>query len=274
MNIVYYITNKNNGKRYIGSTGYPKGRIERHFNELEKGMHHCLPLQKDFTDRNDFDVTYIVLDTREEAYVLEDELLKKLSDIEPGIYNVGLSARGGDNLTRNPNRDLIILNIKHTLRQTLDMMSEEERKYKYGRNGEVNGMYGKTHTDSVRQYISEINKGRVPPNKGIPMSDKRYDEHMSYVRSRDINGEANPFHGKKHTEESKLKMRNANLGKLPINCKAIQINGITYQSLADASRDLSIPVPTIHWRVKSNNPKYVDWFSINLNAQRLTGDTV
>ena len=40
-------------------------------------------------------------------------------------------------------------------------MSDEEKKEKHGQPGELNGMFGKTHTEEARKNISEKNKGYV-----------------------------------------------------------------------------------------------------------------
>jgi hypothetical protein len=37
-------------------------------------------------------------------------------------------------------------------------MTQEERKQKYGRSGEKNGMYGKIHTDEVRKKFQKLIK--------------------------------------------------------------------------------------------------------------------
>jgi group I intron endonuclease len=79
-------------------------------------------------------------------------------------------------------------------------MSLEERKEKFGKCGEKNGMYGKTHTEEVRKKISEMHKGNSYC-KGKKLSEE-IREKMSKNAKLKI-GEKNPFFGKKHTEEVK-----------------------------------------------------------------------
>ena len=46
--VIYCITNKENGKKYIGSTIDFKRRIRRHINLLKNGNHHSIKLQNNW----------------------------------------------------------------------------------------------------------------------------------------------------------------------------------------------------------------------------------
>jgi hypothetical protein len=72
-------------------------------------------------------------------------------------------------------------------------------------------------------------------------------------------GEKNPFFGKHHSEETIQKIKEKNKGRLPPNTITISIDGKIYISMTEASRQLNIPTPTILWRLKSNNPKFVNY---------------
>lgn len=62
-------------------------------------------------------------------------------------------------------------------------------------------------TEETKQKISESLKGRIPWNKGI-----KYSENQK-INLRGKCGEKNSFYGKHHSEDVKLKNRNAHLGK-------------------------------------------------------------
>lgn len=64
----------------------------------------------------------------------------------------------------------------------------------HGLKGELNGMYGRTHTEDVKKKISKINKGR-----------KLSEETKSKI-SESIKGENHPWWGKSHSEETKRKI--------------------------------------------------------------------
>ena len=140
-------------------------------------------------------------------------------------------------------------------------MSLEDRKEKFGRCGEKNGMYGKTHTEEVRQKFSGLKKGNTYC-KGKKLSDETK-QKLSNIRKNNYTGEDNPFFGKHHTDETKQKIREKNKGKLPPNTMKISIDGNIFISMTEASRQLDIPTPTILWRVKSKNPKFDNYKYVN-----------
>ena len=85
-----------------------------------------------------------------------------------------------------------------------------------------NPMKGKTHTDEVKQRISDANK-------------------------------------KPKSEETKRKLSEANKGKKPGNMVKVEIEGIIYESLTDASIKTGINMSTLRNRIKSKNTKYVNY---------------
>jgi hypothetical protein len=79
---------------------------------------------------------------------------------------------------------------------------------------------------------------------------------MSEIRKNKNTGENNSFFGKHHSEETKQKIREKNIGNIPPNNKEITIDGVFYISISEAGRQLNIPTPTILWRLNSKNPKF------------------
>jgi hypothetical protein len=85
-----------------------------------------------------------------------------------------------------------------------------------------NPMKGKTHTDEVKQRISEANK-------------------------------------KPKSEETKRKLSEANKGKKPGNMVKVEVDGIVYESLSEASIKTGINMSTLRNRIKSKNTKYLNY---------------
>ena len=89
--------------------------------------------------------------------------------------------------------------------------------------GELNSMYGKTHTEESRIKISESKKGKVPWNKGKTMSEE-FSRKMSEVKKGQV-----PWNkGKTMSEESRIKMSESCKGRIPWNKGK---KGLTYKNL-------------------------------------------
>jgi group I intron endonuclease len=262
---VYKISNVVSGRYYIGYSTNINKRFTVHRSKLKQNCHDNIFLQRaynlDGEDKFNYEIIHIC-NSEEEAKTIELQYLNDLS-IRDKIYNLNYNNSGGDLLTNHPDKDIIRKKIIKSHAETVSKMTTEERKEKYGKFGEKNGMYGKTHTEETRQKISKINKGRECPNKGKKASEETK-QKLSKIRKNKYTGENNPFYGKHHSEETKQKIREKNIGNIPTNNKEITIDGIIYISISEAARQLSIPVPTVLWRLNSKNPKFDNYKYVKL----------
>lgn len=251
---VYIITNKLNGKYYVGSSVNTEKRLWRHRKELESGTHHCIFLQRAWdkygSDNFSFDILKQCL-SLEEARALEQEYLDK----EYGtLYNTSRISSGGDLISYHPERAEIVLKMKKSLEERYANLSEDERKRLYGQPQEANGMYGRKHTEEAKRKMSEANKGNQNA-KGAKWSVEQRAK-LSQVAS-ERTGDKNPFYGKAHSEETKQLLSKKKKGQLPPNTKKVVIDNKVYVSATAASKDLGVAVATITNRIRSEKfPTY------------------
>ena len=64
---------------------------------------------------------------------------------------------------------------------------------------------------------------------------------------------------KPKSEETKRKLSEANKGKKPGNMVNVEIEGIIYESLTEASNKTGINLSTLRNRIKSKNVKYLNY---------------
>jgi hypothetical protein len=253
---VYKISNTLSGRYYIGYSTNINTRFTVHRSKLKKNCHDNIFLQRaynfDSEDKFIYEIIHIC-GTEEEAKEVELKYLTDLS-IRQYLYNLNFNNSGGDLMTNHPDKEQIREKIINSYKETLSKMTPEERSQKYGKFGDKNGMYGKTHTEEVKKMNSELKKGNTN-FKGRKHTEETK-KKLSEIRKNKNTGKDNPFFGKKHTEETIEKIREKNIGNIPPNNKEITIDGFFYISMAEASRQLNIPVPTILWRLKSKNPKF------------------
>lgn len=245
----YLLVDVKTGKFYVGSSQDVEKRIKQHLSDLRAKRHHCSNLQ-DIWDKNQFLEEYVYpTETREEAYALEQELLDKHkgSDL---LLNIGLSVVGGDNLTNNPRREEIIAKMQ----ERRCSMSPQERKI-FGSIGEKNGMWGKTHTTEAREKISKANLGNKH-RVGHALSDE-HKKLLSEVASQRT-GEKNPFFGKVHSDETKKRISETKKlqGLKPMNTRQVLVNGVIYESVTEAGRQLGIAPALLVHRLQSTKEKY------------------
>jgi len=251
MNVVYSLWT-DTGKVYIGSSSEITKRLDRHQRELEKGIHHNQKLQDEYDNESSISVELFACDDREHAYAVEEALID-YHYTEGNLLNIGKQSRGGDNLSNNPRKARIVEQIANALRERNRSMSPEERKRKFGRPGILNGMYGRTHTSEVKKTLSETHKGNtycLGYKHGPEMRRK-----ISILAKKRI-GNKNSFYGKNHSEETKRKLSIAKRGRKPTNANKIEIDGVLYESQADAAKALGVSSALITYRLKSSSDKY------------------
>jgi len=253
---VYKITNALSGRYYIGYSTNIDRRFCVHRSKLKKNCHDNIFLQRaynlDGEDKFKYDIIHIC-DTEEEAKEIELQYLTDLS-IRDVLYNLNYNNSGGDLMTHHPDKEKIREKISKSYKETISKMTPEERREKYGKSGERNGMYGKTHTDEVKKNNSIAKTGNTN-FKGRNHTEETK-QKLSESRKNKYTGEDNHFFGKHHSEETIEKIKEKNKGRLPPNTIKISIDGNIYISITEAARQLNKPAPTILWRLKSKNPKF------------------
>lgn len=247
---VYRIRNKRNGKFYVGSSIEIEKRLERHRRELERGIHHCIYLQRAWNKYGADSFIFEVIhecSSEEEARLIEQQYLDNETE---NLYNISRKASGGDIISYHPNKQNIIQKMAQSIRKRYESMTPEERKKKHA----TYSMKGRRHTEEARRKMSEAQKGRKGP-KGVKRTPEQR-ARLSQIASQRT-GEKNPFYGKRHSEETKRKLSEKNKGKLPPNTKPVVIDGVVYVSITEAARQLSVVPATILNRIRSDKfPTY------------------
>lgn len=255
---VYKLSDPETGMYYIGSTGNMQQRLAQHLSDFKKGRHHSFKDRKELGGQVDWqlEMVYVVVD-RAEAYALEEALLTQSKD-DPKLLNRSLSAKGLRFRPDSPDNQKRIDLMTESLVRKYEAMSPEERKRIYGNVGEANGMYGRNHTDAVKEFISRVNRGNSYAKGAVRSAEQR--ARLSDM-AKQRRGEANPFFGKQHTDETKRKLsenRKANPIKPP-NMRSIKIGDSVFESLNEASRQTDISAPLLIHRLKSANAKYAGY---------------
>ena len=265
---VYKISNTLSGRYYIGYSTNINRRFTVHRNKLKQNYHDNIFLQRaynlDGEDKFVYDIIHIC-DTEEDAKEIELQYLTDLS-IREELYNLNFNNSGGDLLTHHPDKEKIREKILKSQAENMSKLSSEERKQKYGKCGERNGMFSKTHTEEVRKIISELKKGNTYRNgkKASDETRKKMSENAKLKL-----GEKNPFYGKHHTEETIQKIKEKSKGRLPPNTIKISIDGKIYISITEAARQLNLAAPTVLWRLKSKNPKFDNYKYVDVEETKL-----
>lgn len=235
---IYRIINRVNNKCYYGSSNNIEKRWLRHKNELNKGKHINIILQRAWNKYGSDNFIFELVETCDESLLIEIE--QKYLDLKPD-YNIGIKASGGDNITNNPNRSEIIAKITKSIKDRYSCMTDGEKREKHSKPKDKNPNWkgGKTFCECGNRINSKS-------------------KTCSGCRNRD--GENNPFYNKTHSDETKKNIAEAREGTYHgKQNNPIIIDDVEYRSAGEASDKLNISMTTIRWRVKSNNIKFSNY---------------
>lgn len=231
--VVYRVVSLKTGKYYIGSTLNFHTRIVRHKRELVNGTHHSFKMLEEFYNYGLDNFKFEILEEGLDKTILkerEQHFIDK-EDFD-NLLNVCKHAVFGDTLSYHPHKEEIVSRIKNTLKKNYSLLSDEERKQKHAKYGEHNG-----------NWKGGVSKKFCKCGKRIGCSNKTCRD------CQDKTGKNNPFYGKKHSKETIEKIKQANLGRLPKNGKIVEIFGIRYNSISEASRKIGLSDVTIRKRL-------------------------
>lgn len=214
---VYQIRNVINGKKYYGSSKEIEERWKRHITDLRAGKHHNIKLQRAFIKYGENAFVFEIVELRTESDLLIRE--QHYLDNNKNGYNIGLKASGGDNLTNHPNKKDIVRRMTESVKKRYaERTSEEREQYSKKMTGEGNPNYGKRWGKELRERMSQRRTGvkASPETKakiGIASKERWKNEEYKQKNVDRMLGEGNPFYGKKHSKETKEKLRIKNTGK-------------------------------------------------------------
>ena len=274
--IIYKTTNLINQKFYVGKDP------QNNPNYYGSGKRLKLAIQKYGLDNFKKEIIE-VCNTLEEPNAREKFWIKEFNAINEG-YNISLGGDGGDTISNNPRKNEIGKKISESNKgRSIGKTNSKETREKISKAlkgkflGNKNPNYGKNHTDEAKDKIRKKALGRVVSDetrkklsiknkgkKGFVWTDEM---RQKLSESRKNN---NPFKGKTHTpevrarlseinkkpksEEHKRKISETLKGNKPGNMRKVIVDGIEYESLSYAARQIGIPTSTMKNRLKS--PKF------------------
>ncbi len=229
---IYIIRNSVNGKFYIGSTNNYHKRKLKHFSQLRKNRHHSIHLQRAFNKYKENSFNFILIETCYNNYqIREQELLNSINFKDS--YNISKSATGGDLISNHPNR-------KEIIKKTTEILLKAPRPKPRFKEKNSNWKGGKTFCKCGTRINSNT---------------------KTCMKCQDKTGKNNPFYGKCHSKETKLKLSENRKGKYNGNQqKPVVIDNIEYVSVSEAARKLKVCAATIIHRIKSQNIKFKNYF--------------
>jgi group I intron endonuclease len=249
---IYRIKNLINDKCYYGSSKNIPKRWKQHKNQLNLKTHCNIKLQRAWNKYGEENFVFEIVELCDIEFLLTTE--QNYLNLKPE-YNIGLNSYGGDNLSNNPNKEIILKSITKSIIKRMDLMSDEERKLKYSKPLDKNPNWKGGTSYNYCECGKQIKPDYKYCNKCRPRNDKN-----------------NPFYGKTHSLQTKELLSQKRVGKYS-GCQNIPIiiDEIEYRSAGEASKILNIPMVTIRWRVKSNNLKFSNYkYKINYPSFKLT----
>lgn len=244
---VYIITNKINGKIYVGSSVKVEQRWREHESDLRLNKHHSKHLQRAYEKYGISAFDFKILEEVSDSQKLLEREQHYLDTLTPYQRDVGY------NNCRNAHNTL---GFKHT-EESKKKMSEsrkgqkrsEETKNRISealkgkqKSEEVRRKIGDAHrgkklSDETRRKMSEAHKGKEPWNKGVATSDETRKKISDAMK-----GRPSHWRGKTFSEEHRKKMSESRSGERNMNAvmdwekvremRRLYLEGATQRELA------------------------------------------
>lgn len=181
---VYLVSNKLNGKQYVGQTINPHlpighGRIMKSAYKLHG------------KDNFDYEPLCTSIENRATLNAIERFWIAVLDTVVPNGYNIELGGSEGSTWTEERRR-------KHSLALTGRIHRRPL--------GSKSGAKGKKWSEENKRKLSEVLKGRASVNKGIKHTEETKAKMSASQKAYWAKVES-PNKGRKHSEETKAKMR-------------------------------------------------------------------
>ena len=229
--LIYRVTNKINGKKYVGQTVFSlEKRRRQHINDAlsnKDTYHFHNALRKYGPDNFEWTILH-KCSIIEELNMLEMYYIRLYNTFEKG-YNLTL---GGDG----------VVGFEHS--------EELKKKMSDALKGSKNPNYGKTFSEETRQKMSDANRG------------KRLSEGQKKKISETLKGkyvaENNPMYGKHLSEETKRKISEAFKGKNNPGATAIIIDNKCFDTRKEAAGFVGVNPATIRNRIL-HKTKWLDY---------------
>ena len=241
--VIYCLTNKVNGKKYVGQTINYKRRMYQH------SMAHkeCRALSnaiKKYGWHNFTSQIVITTNSHNELDRLEEKLIKEYNTFTPNGYNLTSAARGGG------------------------IISEETRVlYRIRSAGKNNGRYGKPVSQETRDKISAANTGR----KLSDASRKRISDGHLGIGKIDVSNEdvvkmreqgmsvkeVCKTLGIPRTTYYRRREEGLDANRKKQGIVSCKIDGVKYKSIVIAAKETATALGTCWDRM--NNPNFPNW---------------
>lgn len=257
------VTNKENGKKYIGQTtnSFEQRKHEHVYDALgnKKGMYFHKAIRKYGVEAFDWQTLY-ECDNIEDLNKAEIYYIQHYDTFENG-YNLTLGGRNAPHSEETKRK------------MSISKRGENNPMFGVHLCGKDNPMYGKKLSAEHKRILSEVNKGKIiseehkqkisEANKGKDVSEETCKKISEANKGRKISketrakmsiankGKNNSMYGKKHLEKTKRKMSEANRGKNNGNARAIIIDHRHFDTIREAEVFLGVGHGTIFHRLKN-----------------------
>lgn len=226
--IIYKITNKLNGKIYVGQT---VRSMEERWTEHCKKTSDCMAISHAIQKygKENFTIECVcVANSIEELNKKEQEFIEEFNSMKPSGYNL---TSGGLNFIRSEesnrkNSESQKGEKNHNFGKKAPL--EVRAKMAASRRGEKNHFFGRHHSEETKRKLAECRKKQKCPRLGT-----------------------------KHSEESLKKMSESHKGQIAVNRRAIKCNenGMIFASLSEASKQLGVSSSSICEVLKGKRKK-------------------